>query len=34
VHPSSILRSRDAQERAAAYAAFRDDLAAAADLLG
>jgi uracil-DNA glycosylase len=30
VHPSSVLRSRDAAERAEAFAAFRDDLVVAA----
>jgi uracil-DNA glycosylase len=32
VHPSSVLRARDEDERRQAYAAFRDDLAVAAEL--
>ena len=34
VHPSSLLRAPDAERRAAAYAAFRDDLALSRRLLG
>ncbi len=34
VHPSAVLRSRDEDARREAYAAFRDDMAVAADLVG